>query len=302
MKTCELCRCPLTRYLGTHRYKRARFCSIRCATQAQRKQRRCETCTGDIDGRGTRRRFCSKKCYGAWRSTHVGPCLICGERKATNSNKTCSRRCQAVHRRRHFPRPCRSCGQFFTRRTGGPYCSRRCAAVQVDQRNPLEWRRCSNCGNALQRRRSEFLRAKHGHVFCGVPCRAAYLVGASSPVWKGGHRGYRGRGWPKLAQQIRDRDGHICRHCGKTEAENGRALDVDHVIPWRLFSDAEAANDPDNLLSLCVSCHGYKTTSTTVSDVDHYKPRSGGGGRAPESRGSTGTARRIGEVADEAEA
>ena len=35
-------------------------------------------------------------------------------------------------------------------------------------------------------------------------------------------------------------------------------MPVDHVIPWRTFATASAANRPENLVALCDSCHGRK--------------------------------------------
>jgi len=59
-----------------------------------------------------------------------------------------------------------------------------------------------------------------------------------------------GPGWNKLADSIRERDGHRCRNCGAAGE-----LDVHHIIPFRRFDDPDEANDPDNLVSLCVRCH-----------------------------------------------
>jgi endogenous inhibitor of DNA gyrase (YacG/DUF329 family) len=52
--------------------------------------------------------------------------------------------------------------------------------------------------------------------------------------------------WKKLAQQIRIRDKFICQYCGKKNA-----TDVHHIIPRRIKID----NSPDNLITLCKSCH-----------------------------------------------
>jgi DEAD/DEAH box helicase domain-containing protein len=41
--------------------------------------------------------------------------------------------------------------------------------------------------------------------------------------------------------------------CGLVE--NGRAHHVHHKQPFRSFTSAEAANHPDNLITLCPSCH-----------------------------------------------
>ncbi len=65
--------------------------------------------------------------------------------------------------------------------------------------------------------------------------------------------------WEERAERIRARDGYRCRNCGKTQQENGRKLTVDHILPRRWFTDPSGADDPDNLMSRCGSCHGKKT-------------------------------------------
>lgn len=59
-----------------------------------------------------------------------------------------------------------------------------------------------------------------------------------------------GKGWIALSDSIRQRDLQRCRNCGIAGD-----LDVHHIIPFRKFSDASEANDPDNLISLCPRCH-----------------------------------------------
>jgi endogenous inhibitor of DNA gyrase (YacG/DUF329 family) len=52
--------------------------------------------------------------------------------------------------------------------------------------------------------------------------------------------------WQELAQKIRIRDKFICQFCGKKNATS-----VHHIIPRRVKID----NSPDNLITLCRSCH-----------------------------------------------
>ena len=58
-------------------------------------------------------------------------------------------------------------------------------------------------------------------------------------------------GWNNtFKEQIRFRDGYKCVVCGCPEVENGRKLDVHH-------EDYDKNNlSPENLSSLCQSCHG----------------------------------------------
>lgn len=52
--------------------------------------------------------------------------------------------------------------------------------------------------------------------------------------------------WARLAQEIRKCDYFICQYCGKK-----RSSSVHHIIPRRVKID----NHPDNLITLCRSCH-----------------------------------------------
>lgn len=56
--------------------------------------------------------------------------------------------------------------------------------------------------------------------------------------------------WKETKELIRRRDG-VCRFCGKTPRQNGRALDVHHLNPFRFSGD----NSLENLIALCRSCH-----------------------------------------------
>ncbi len=71
-------------------------------------------------------------------------------------------------------------------------------------------------------------------------------------LWNNVQNNY-GKNWDKLRKYIRARDEFTCQHCGKTEGE--KAFHVHHKIPFKRFSDPKKANDPDNLITLCPSCH-----------------------------------------------
>lgn len=62
-----------------------------------------------------------------------------------------------------------------------------------------------------------------------------------------------GPDWPRLRAAIRARDGYRCQVCGAPET--GRAHHVHHIRPFRTFADRQAANHPDNLITLCPACH-----------------------------------------------
>lgn len=59
----------------------------------------------------------------------------------------------------------------------------------------------------------------------------------------------RARVSPALRQEIFDRDGHRCQHCGSAES-----LTIDHIVPTSLGGDSA----PENLQVLCLSCNSRK--------------------------------------------
>jgi len=79
----------------------------------------------------------------------------------------------------------------------------------------------------------------------------AKLSGENSGRWRGGLSivPYTKDFNKALKIRIRDRDGHLCQLCGKTELENIRALTVHHV-------NYDKSNCRDNnLISLCSVCN-----------------------------------------------
>ncbi|HZD55452.1 MAG TPA: DEAD/DEAH box helicase [Anaerolineales bacterium] len=59
--------------------------------------------------------------------------------------------------------------------------------------------------------------------------------------------------WERQRARARARDAYRCQVCGAPE--NGRAHHVHHKIPFRAFESAAQANQLDNLITLCPSCH-----------------------------------------------
>lgn len=141
-------------------------------------------------------------------------------------------------------RPCLECGSAFrptvNRRL---YCSQACHAASVRRQD----RECGWCGLAFNAKRH---RAKGAKVYCSRRCKADATVGPNHPLWVEVRPvDDRGPGWEALAESIRERDGRSCQRCGAGETD--RRLDVHHVEPYRVARN----NHPDNLVSLCASCH-----------------------------------------------
>lgn len=76
-----------------------------------------------------------------------------------------------------------------------------------------------------------------------------------------------GPSWPQAREAARARDGYQCRQCGAAERQ-GRAHDVHHLRPFREFGfvagenrNDRIANELDNLITLCPSCHQRAETA-----------------------------------------
>jgi len=72
-------------------------------------------------------------------------------------------------------------------------------------------------------------------------------------TWKGT------RNWERVADTVRERDGYECQICGfdngKHKKQFNKQLNVHHVIAETAFETSELAADPQNLITLCQSCH-----------------------------------------------
>ncbi len=88
-----------------------------------------------------------------------------------------------------------------------------------------------------------------------------------------------GPSWPAARDAARARDARRCRQCG-AEERDGRAHHVHHVRPFREFGyipgenrSDRAANELDNLITLCASCHrrveAARGTRSALSGLAH---------------------------------
>lgn len=117
---------------------------------------------------------------------------------------------------------------------------------------------CFTCGKLMSRQRNQIERVAES--FCSRKCFAeahrARMGGDRNPAWRGGFDPYYGPTWKETAAKVRERDGNRCVRCGAESKRGGRALEVHHKRPLREFRrDFAAANHPDNLVTLCGSCH-----------------------------------------------
>jgi len=70
---------------------------------------------------------------------------------------------------------------------------------------------------------------------------------------------YYGENWLVQREKALERDDYECRVCGLTnekhQAAHDQSLHVHHIQPLRTFDEAEEANNIENLVVLCQSCH-----------------------------------------------
>lgn len=269
--TCESCGAEF----ATRPTRPRRFCSVACYRAAQRSGRYpgsrprtrpvvlCDHCGTPHVRMGSRKRdgtpaehsYCSRACYLAEHSAkRAWTCAGCGEtREAPKAwtgktvRRFCSMACR-VNTARPVASTCKQCGVQFS------------ALKWHSGRTRYSLVLRETCGDACLRafyRTNEARKAKIG----------AANRGERSQWWKGGltalnDGSYRGRDWPRIAERVRERDGRACRDCDKTEAENGRKLDVHHVVPFHNFATAREANRLSNLVALCWPCHRRREHDT----------------------------------------
>lgn len=236
---CKFCEKPLSPHVekknGIPYYGRNRgagFCSLSCwyeytkSTKKRQKRRICRVCGKDFF---SNLKTCSKPCGYAFRKmTTVRISLICLECSAsfigqTRKAKFCSNLCRITYNRAMIEKECLICSKKFKRTWG-----------------------------AIKRTTKSY---------CSTSCAKEGSRGEQHYNWRGGHDPNRGPSWIRLAATIRERDNFKCRRCRKTQKENGQKLSVDHIFPWRMFANKEEANNPNNLVALCRSCHAWKTIS-----------------------------------------
>lgn len=223
----------------------------------------CEWCGGVRPERNGQ--FCSARCrnrhINAARKKGRAICALCGKPAPSPRQKSCSAKCAYTLRKlkTRKPRTCPVCQrEYFSKGAIRlKYCSKRCYNTAAHALAFVEFD-CANCGKHVRRRK---VRTRPGlNRVCSRECWQVYNVGDRTSQWRGGSDPNRGTRWVRLAEQIRERDGHTCQRCGRTQDENGERLAVDHIRPWRSFDNKAEANDPANLVSLCKKCHGHKTS------------------------------------------
>jgi 5-methylcytosine-specific restriction endonuclease McrA len=159
---------------------------------------------------------------------------------------------------------CNFCGKNFHKKPfaikngEGKYCSWKCYRGEKKTVEIV----CKICGSSrtvwvstLKRKRGKY--CSHKCYSMGRRGTQAWNKGKphmrleKHPNWRGGisQEDYGLRWNEKLKESIRKRDGYSCMMCSRPQSMFKRKLDVHHI-------DENKKNSvPENLISLCMSCH-----------------------------------------------
>ena len=252
MKKCLWC--------GTEFEKKTnkKYCSVECRNFARFGKTKCVICGKEIQKTGRDVKHCSMACVYKASLERNG---LGFEFISIRSDKKAQARFVTI--------PCGKCGKHVEKRVGDhrrdlnkygcSFCSNECARIYNGQTKELI---CSECGKDFHRGRSEYnnYNSKGGKTFCSRVCKDKnidyILRGADHYNYVDGEsKNHRGYGWKRIRKEVRERDNYTCQHCGKHEKELGKKLDVHHKIPFREFEDHKEANNMNNLIGLCASCH-----------------------------------------------
>jgi hypothetical protein len=77
---------------------------------------------------------------------------------------------------------------------------------------------------------------------------------------------YYGSEWDQIREQVLQRDFYECVQCGISKeghiSRYGMGLNVHHIKPFREFDEKGEANQLQNLVTLCASCHAKLESDT----------------------------------------
>lgn len=229
------------------------------------KKIKCSTCRKLFEppAKKPSQKYCSRECWRISRFRQVTrTCETCGKTFNVYQARASARFCSFKCRRTGIIKTCAWCGDTFYIKPSDASirftCSRRCALLLRAQEKRAPWQGKSRSETDKQKV-SDGLR----RYYNGQPEKHWNYQGGLSKLHG------RGSGWNKRKDEARERDKYTCQICGKTETMLGRRLAVHHIIPYHKFPSAQEANQLNNLISTCQSCH-MKLEHETAS-IPHNK-------------------------------
>lgn len=199
-------------------------------------------------------------------------CQECGKVFCVVSERAMTAKyCSMACRQPRFDKACAVCGKTYTvnrSRKDSKFCSVECfhkgqvGTPRASGEKHYKWKAeneviCEKCGKPFRN-----WHKKRSVKYCSLRCKASSQSRENHPNWKGGESPYYGPGWDTQRRLARRRDGYKCQRCGMSQKDNGRALDVHHIKPFRTFGYIPGENDNylqanelDNLICYCKVCH-----------------------------------------------
>ncbi|WP_251342421.1 homing endonuclease associated repeat-containing protein [Haloplanus halophilus] len=143
----------------------------------------------------------------------------------------------------------------------------RAAGLPVNRRSAVEVT-CDECGETFTRPKCHLEREWTTHTFCSPEChgewREGRIKGREHPQFDPSAHDDYSENWGVHRKQAIRRDDEQCVRCGMGRDQHrkrtGRDLHVHHITPRSAFDEIADANQIDNLITLCASCH---------ADVEH---------------------------------
>ena len=253
------------------------YCSNECRDRSGDQENCCERCGSSFRGFAGKK-FCSRRCRWPSQLSDPAECVACGLSflRTRHNSKCCSPACLDAKRKRDAAAAgkrsrqrarscqCLCCGKPFrkknTGRNAGKYCSRDCA---------FEARRLRLPCAIVNRRPGASLDAQLAVWFhsWGTDADEPANVGSR----RGGHK-YRCHLYgchyePVSARAILERDGWVCRLCGrplKRQFSEGGGWNaspgsptIDHIVPLSYGPDGPG-HRPSNLQACCWECNMKK--------------------------------------------
>ena len=106
----------------------------------------------------------------------------------------------------------------------------------------------------LQCQQTFYTPQKPNKIFCDRECFRIWMRKNSLQgfLWST-QKAYRGKEWPRIRKEMKERDGYRCQHCG----QQGGWLEVHHIKAFHSFPSTSTveANHSSNLITLCRKCH-----------------------------------------------
>ena len=267
IKTCPTCQKEFSTYKDPANART--YCSKDCRPAKVKKiKKMCKGCDKEffVFPSMNAQEYCTLACRQNHKCT-ITSCPNCGNDVKSwknNIHTYCSRECEKSHS--YTTSVCPECNTTFEHLKSSPriYCSRKCSNDNNAKANlgivELPPMFCEQCGDEITSNKYANKR------FCSQKCfgewQSLNITGEAHPLFKGTRHDYYGPNWRTQRRKARKRDSYKCQCCGKTQKQNGRSLDVHHLIPFRDFGYIAGINNAyikanalSNLVSLCKSCH-----------------------------------------------